>query len=84
MSIGTDVRVIATSNIDLPRAVAKGSFRQDLFFRLNVLPIHLPPLRDRLEDVPELAEHFVAQIARREGRPDLETRHGHAPGDVPV
>lgn len=67
-AIGADVRVIATSNIDLPKAVGKGAFRQDLFFRLNVLPIHLPPLRDRLEDVPLLAEHFVAQIARREGR----------------
>jgi two-component system, NtrC family, response regulator HydG len=72
VAIGADVRVIATSNIDLPRAVAKGAFRQDLFFRLNVLPIHLPPLRDRLEDVPELAGHFVAQIARREGRPDVK------------
>lgn len=67
--IGADARVIATSNIDLPQAVAKGSFRQDLFFRLNVLPIHVPPLRDRVEDIPDLAEHFVASIGRREGRP---------------
>ena len=69
ISIGVDVRVIATSNRDLPKAVARGEFRQDLFFRLNVLPIHLPPLRDRLEDVPALAEHFLRIIAEREARP---------------
>ncbi|MBL8756839.1 MAG: sigma-54-dependent Fis family transcriptional regulator, partial [Phycisphaerae bacterium] len=67
-AIGTDVRVIATSNVDLPRAVSGGSFRQDLFFRLNVLPIHLPPLRDRAEDVGLLAAHFVERFAAREGR----------------
>ncbi len=66
--IGVDVRVIATSNQDLPKAVGAGRFRQDLFFRINVLPIHMPPLRDRLEDVPVLAEHFAGLIARREGR----------------
>lgn len=69
--IGVDVRVVATSNRDLPRAVAAGSFRQDLFFRLNVLPIHLPPLRERLEDVPRLAEHFIGLIRRREGKADV-------------
>lgn len=68
MTIGVDVRVIATSNRDLPRAVARGDFRQDLFFRLNVLPIHLPALRDRLEDVPALVEHFARIISQREGR----------------
>jgi DNA-binding NtrC family response regulator len=66
-AIGCDVRVIATSNRDLPKAVAKGEFRQDLFFRLNVLPVHLPPLRDRLEDIPALVNHFMQQIATREG-----------------
>jgi len=66
--IGVDVRVVATSNRDLPRSVAAGEFRQDLFFRLNVLPIHLPPLRDRAEDIPELVGHFAATIAAREGR----------------
>jgi two-component system, NtrC family, response regulator HydG len=71
LSIGVDVRIIATSNRDLPQSVAKGDFRQDLFFRLNVLPIHLPPLRDRLEDVPALVEHFVQHFCRREGRPDV-------------
>lgn len=69
MTIGVDVRVIATSNRDLPRAVARGEFRQDLFFRLNVLPVHLPPLRDRLEDVPALVAHFLNLTAQREGKP---------------
>jgi two-component system, NtrC family, response regulator HydG len=76
VTIGVDVRVVATSNRDLPQAVARGDFRQDLFFRLNVLPIHLPPLRDRLEDVPALASHFVAQVCRREGREPLEIEPG--------
>jgi DNA-binding NtrC family response regulator len=69
LSIGVDVRVVATSNRDLPKSVARGDFRQDLFFRLNVLPIHLPALRDRLEDVPSLVEHFAGLIAAREGKP---------------
>ncbi len=67
VTIGVDVRVVATSNRDLPKSVSKGEFRQDLFFRLNVLPIHLPPLRERLEDVPELARHFVSEVCTREG-----------------
>ncbi|MEM1072311.1 MAG: sigma-54 dependent transcriptional regulator [Planctomycetota bacterium] len=67
VTIGADVRVVATSNRDLPKSVSKGEFRQDLFFRLNVLPIHLPPLRERLDDVPELAEHFIAEVCAREG-----------------
>lgn len=67
VTIGVDVRVVATSNRDLPKSVSKGEFRQDLFFRLNVLPIHLPPLRERLEDVPELAEHFIGEVCEREG-----------------
>ncbi len=72
VTIGVDVRVIATSNRDLPRAAARGDFRQDLFFRLNVLPIHLPPLRDRLEDVPAIAKHFVTKISEREGLEPVE------------
>jgi len=72
MTIGVDVRVIATSNRDLPQSAARGDFRQDLFFRLNVLPIHLPPLRERLEDVPELAREFVRQICEREGLDTME------------
>jgi DNA-binding NtrC family response regulator len=61
-----DVRVIATTNRDLERSVEEGKFRGDLFYRLNVVPIELPPLRSRSEDVPELCRHFLHQIARRE------------------
>ena len=63
-----DVRVIATTNRDLPAAVAAGTFRQDLYFRLNVLPLPMPALRQRTEDIPELARHFLSQVAAREGR----------------
>jgi DNA-binding NtrC family response regulator len=66
VSIGVDVRVIATSNRDLPAAVRAGEFRQDLYFRLNVLPVKVPALRERQVDVPELAELFVKEIAERE------------------
>ncbi|BAM04337.1 sigma-54-dependent transcriptional regulator [Phycisphaera mikurensis] len=62
-----DVRVIATTNRDLTRSVADGSFRQDLYYRLNVLPLELPPLRDRGGDVPALAAHFLRSIAQRSG-----------------
>jgi DNA-binding NtrC family response regulator len=61
-----DVRVIATTNRQLEDSVAEGKFRQDLFYRLNVVPIELPPLRQRSGDVAELARHFLHQIARRE------------------
>ncbi len=68
LSMGVDVRVVATSNRDLPREVEAGTFRQDLYYRLNVLPIAVPALRERVEDVPALAEHFVGECAAREGR----------------
>jgi DNA-binding NtrC family response regulator len=71
LTIGVEVRVIATSNRDLPASVAKNDFRQDLYFRLNVLPIAVPPLRERPEDVAQLADHFAAEVCRREGRPVL-------------
>jgi DNA-binding NtrC family response regulator len=61
-----DARVIATTNRDLAREVKEGRFRQDLFYRLNVVPIELPPLRQRLEDIPELVRHFLHTIAKRE------------------
>ncbi|MBL8885815.1 MAG: sigma-54-dependent Fis family transcriptional regulator [Phycisphaerales bacterium] len=72
LSIGVDVRVIATSNRDMTAAVAAGEFRQDLFFRLNVLPVHVPPLADRVADVGALANHFVAMVCKREGRACLK------------
>lgn len=68
VTIGVDLRVIATSNRDLPQSVARGQFRQDLFFRLNVLPIHVPSLRERPEDVPVLVEHFVKLVSARDGK----------------
>ena len=64
-----DVRVVATTNRNLERAVADGKFREDLFYRLNVVPIDLPPLRRRGEDVPELCRHFLHQIAKRDRSP---------------
>ncbi len=69
IAIGVDVRVIATSNRDLPTSCSKNEFRQDLYYRLNVLPVAVPPLRQRLEDVPDLATYFVNDICTREGRP---------------
>lgn len=60
--IKTDVRVIAATHQDLETMVAAKEFREDLYFRLNVIPMHLPPLRDRREDIPELAQHFCRQL----------------------
>jgi DNA-binding NtrC family response regulator len=64
-----DVRVVATTNRDLEQAVEEGSFRQDLFYRLNVVPIELPPLRQRVEDIPELCRYFLSAISKRENAP---------------
>lgn len=72
LTMQVDVRVIATTNRDLARCVAEGSFRQDLFYRLNVLPIHLPPLRRRVEDLPLLADHFLMLVAVREGKEKMK------------
>ena len=65
--IECDVRVVAASNRDLPGLVAEGGVREDLYYRLNVVPIELPPLRDRLEDIPLLAAAFLKQASARHG-----------------
>jgi DNA-binding NtrC family response regulator len=64
-----DVRVVSATNADLQAEVASGRFREDLFFRLNTIEIHLPPLRDRRDDVPRLATHFLGVHARRYNKP---------------
>ena len=66
-TIKVDVRVIATTNRNLEQSVAKKEFRQDLFFRLNVVPVFVPPLRDRREDVPLLATKFMRRLERKHG-----------------
>src|SRR5262249_10939910 len=63
-----DVRIIAATNRDLPQMVEEGQFQEDLYYRLDVFPIEVPPLRDRLEDVPLLAAHFVDTHGRRIGK----------------
>jgi two-component system response regulator AtoC len=67
-----DVRIIAATNCDLERAVAGGEFREDLFFRLNVVPIHLPPLRERREEIPLLADHFLKKYSVQYNKPHGE------------
>jgi two-component system response regulator PilR (NtrC family) len=85
-----DIRFIAATNQDLARRVAEGRFREDLFYRINVIPIVLPPLRDRREDIPLLAEHFLAKYTDLMGKEitgisndalDLLMRHGW-PGNI--
>ncbi len=67
--VKVDVRVVAATNRELEKAVADGSFREDLFYRLDVIPIHLPPLRMRSGDLPLLAQHFLEKFAKANGKP---------------
>jgi len=67
-SITVDVRVIAATNKNLEDEIRQGRFREDLYFRLNVIPFHVPPLRDRREDIAPLARHFIAEISGEYGR----------------
>jgi len=66
--IPVDVRIIATTNRDIEKQIRDGRFREDLFYRLNVLPFYLPPLRDRRDDIPLLAQHFIEKYNRLDGR----------------
>jgi two-component system, NtrC family, nitrogen regulation response regulator GlnG len=73
--IKTDVRIIAATNKDLRILIQQGLFREDLFFRLNVVPLRLPPLRERIEDIPDLIRHFF-NLAEREGLPPKQIESG--------
>jgi two-component system nitrogen regulation response regulator NtrX len=71
-SIQVDVRVVASTNKNLEEEIERGNFREDLFYRLNVVPFHVPPLRERMEDVPLLAEHFLKEFTTAYGRKPKE------------
>lgn len=72
LPLRVDVRLIASTNKDLEEEIAKGNFREDLFYRLNVVPFFVPPLRERKEDIPPLAREFLAEFGRQYGRPRME------------
>ncbi|MFB3923514.1 MAG: sigma-54-dependent transcriptional regulator [Terriglobia bacterium] len=68
-TLKVDVRVVAATNQDLRAALEEGTFREDLYYRLNVVPINIPPLRERKEDIPYLVDHFIERFARDSGKP---------------
>src|SRR5579871_6507378 len=79
----TDVRVIAATNVDLRAALEQGTFREDLYYRLNVVPLNIPPLRERKEDIPYLVEHFAKKFAGQVSESALERLMAyHWPGNV--
>ena len=88
--VHVDVRVIAATNKDLEEEIARGNFREDLFYRLNVIPFFVPPLRDRKEDLPALVKEFLAEFGAQYGRPRIEMtddaltalKQYHWPGNV--
>lgn len=88
--MSVDVRVIAATNKNIEEEIARGNFREDLFYRLNVIPFFVPPLRDRKEDIPLLAREFLSSIGREYGRPRVEIaadaiellKQYHWPGNV--
>jgi two-component system nitrogen regulation response regulator NtrX len=88
--IRVDVRLIASTNKDLEEEIAKGNFREDLFYRLNVVPFFVPPLRERKQDIPLLVREFLAEFGRQYGRPRMEIseealevlQQYHWPGNV--
>jgi two-component system nitrogen regulation response regulator NtrX len=89
-SIRVDVRVVAATNKNLEEEIERGNFREDLFYRLNVIPFYVPPLRERVEDIPVLAEHFLTEFTQAYGKKTKELtpeayqllRDYHWPGNV--
>jgi two-component system, NtrC family, nitrogen regulation response regulator NtrX len=88
--VHVDTRVIAATNKDLEEEIARGNFREDLFYRLNVIPFYVPPLRDRKEDIPSLSREFLSEFGAQYGRPHVEItdpaltvlKQYHWPGNV--
>jgi DNA-binding NtrC family response regulator len=68
-TLKSDARIVAATNRNLEEAIAAGRFREDLFYRLNVVPVELPPLRERLDDIPMLVDHFLRKFSREHGSP---------------